>query len=57
MDDSGAGEVEAVSAHSNAETVYCSLGWSNVGNHSGVCDFTTVGGGRFCYKEDGVGTS
>ena len=50
----GAGEVEAVYAHSNADTVYFGLGWSNGGDHSGVYDFTTVGDGRFCYKEDGV---
>ena len=55
MGGGGAREIEAVSAHSNADTVYFGLGWSNGANHSGVCDFTTLGGGRFCYKEEGVG--
>ena len=55
MGGGGAGEIEAVSAHSDADTVYFSLGWSNKGDHSGVCDFTTLGDGGFGYKEDGVG--
>ena len=57
MGGGGAGEVEAVSAYSNTYTVYFGLGWSNGGNYLGVFDFTTVGGGLFCYKEDGVGAS
>ena len=48
-------EIKAVSAHSNADTVYFGLGWSNGGDHSGICDFTTLGDGPFCYKEDDVG--
>ena len=55
MGGSVAREIESVSAHSDADTFYFSIGWSNVGNHSGVCDITTLGDGRFCYKEDGVG--
>ena len=55
MDGGVAREIEAVSAHSNADTVYFSLAWSNGGDHSGVCDFATLGDGGFCYKEDGVG--
>ena len=43
MGGGGAGKIEAVSAHSDADTVYFGLGWSNGGNHSGVCDFTTLG--------------
>ena len=53
----GAGEVEAVSAHSNADAVYFSLGWYKRGNHLIVCDFTTVGDSRFRYKEVSVGAS
>ena len=55
MGGGGAREVKAVSAHSDADTVYFSLGWSNGGNHSGICEFTTLGDGGFCYKEDRVG--
>ena len=55
MGGGGAGEIEAVSAHGGADTVYFGLGGSNGGNHSGVCDFSTMGDGRFCYKKDGVG--
>ena len=55
MGGGGAGEIEAVSSHSDADTVYFGLGWSNGGKHSGVCDFTTMGDRGFCYKEDGVG--
>ena len=55
MGGGGSREIEAVSAHSDAETVYFGLGWSNGGDHSGVCDFTTLGDGEFRYKEDGVG--
>ena len=36
------GEIKAVSSHSDADTVYFGLGWSNGGDHSGVCDFTYV---------------
>ena len=43
------GGVKAVSAQSNTDTVYFGLGWSNGGDHSGVCDFTTLGDGCFCY--------
>ena len=46
-----AGEIEAVSAHSNADTVYFGLGWSNGGNHLGVCDFTTLGNSQFPTKK------
>ena len=37
------------------DTVYFGLGLSNGGDYLGVCDFTTLGDGGFCYKEDGVG--
>ena len=55
MDGGGTREIEAVSAHRDSDTVYFALGGSNGGNHLGVCDFTTMGDGGFCYKEDGVG--
>ena len=54
MGGGGAWEIEAVAAHSDADTVYFGLGGSNGGNHSGVGDFTVIGNGRFCNKEDGV---
>ena len=57
MGGGGAGEIEAVSAYSDADTVYFGLGGSNGGDNSGVCDFLTMGNGGFCNKEDGVGTS
>ena len=57
MGGGGAGEVKAVSAHSNTGTVHFGLGWSNGGDNSDVCYFTPVGDSRFCYKEDGVGAS
>ena len=57
MGGGGAGEIEAVSAHSDADTVYFGIGGLNGGNHMGVCDFATMGDGGFCYKEDGVGAS
>ena len=41
----GAGEIKEVSVHSDADTVYFGLGWSNGGNHLGVCDFSTLGDG------------
>ena len=53
----GAREIEAVSAHRDADTVYFGLGWSNGGDHSGVCDFANMGDGGFCYEEDGVGAN
>ena len=56
MGGGGAGEIEAVSAHSDADTVYFGLGGSNGGDHSGVCEFAVMGNGGFCNKEDGVGT-
>ena len=56
MGGGGAGEIEAVSAYSDADTVYFGLGWYNGGDYLGVCDFTTLGDGVFSYKEDGVGT-
>ena len=55
MGGGGAGEIEAVYAHSDADTVYSGLGGSNGGNHLGVCDFATIENVGFCYKEDGVG--
>ena len=55
MGGGGAWEIEAVSAHSDADTVYFGLFGSNGGKHSGVCDFAVMGNGGFCNKEDGVG--
>ena len=55
MGGGGAGEIEAVSAHRDANTVYFGLGGSNGGDYLGVCDFVTMGDGGFCYKDDGVG--
>ena len=55
MGGGGAQEIEAVSAHSDADMVYFGLGGSNGGDHSGVCDFSVIGNGRFGNKEDGVG--
>ena len=57
MGGGGAGEVEAVSSHSNVDTVHLGLGRYAGGDHSGLCYFTPVGDSRFLYKEDGVGTS
>ena len=51
----GAWEIEAFSAHSNADTVYFGLGGSNGNNHLCVCDFEVMGNGGFCNKEDSVG--
>ena len=51
----GAREIEAVSAHSDADTVYFRLGGLNGGNHSGVGYFAVMGNGIFGNKEDGVG--
>ena len=56
MGGGGAWEIKAVSAHSDAETVYFGLGGSNGGNHLVVCDFAVMGNGGFCNKEYGVGT-
>ena len=50
-----AGEIEVVSAHSDADIVYFGLGVLNGGNRSVVCDFSNRGTGVFCNKEDGVG--
>ena len=55
MGGGGAWEIEAVSAHSDADTVYFGLGRSNGGDHLGVGDFAVMGNGRFGNKEDGVG--
>ena len=55
MGGGGAREIEAVSAHSDADTVYFGLGGSNVGDHLGVGDFAVIGNGRFGNKEGGVG--
>ena len=55
MGGGGAEEIEAVSAHSDTDTVYFGLGGSNGGYHSVVCDFLTMVNGGFCYNEDGVG--
>ena len=55
MDVGGAWESEAVSAHSDADTVYFGLGGSNGGDHSSVGDFVVMGNGIFGNKEDGVG--
>ena len=55
MGGGGAGEIEAVSVYSDADTVYLGLGGSNGGDHLSVCDFAVMGYGGFCNKEDGVG--
>ena len=47
----GAWEIEAVSVHSDADTVYLGLGGSNGGNHSGVCDSVVMGNGDFATKK------
>ena len=54
MGGGGTGEVEAVAAHSDADTVHFGFSWSDGGDHLGVCDFAAMGGGGFCYKEYGV---
>ena len=51
----GAWEIEAVAAHSDADTVDFDLGGSNGGDHMGVGDFAVVRNGQFDDKEDGVG--
>ena len=56
MGGGGSGEIEAVFASSDANTVYFGLGGSNGDDHSGVCDYTTMGDGGFCFKEGGVGS-
>ena len=53
----GAGEVKAVTAHSNADTVHFGFSWSGGGNHLGVGCFAPLMDGLFCCKEDGVGAS
>ena len=53
----GAWEIEAVSAHSDADTVDFGLGGSNGGNHTGVSDVAIIWNGCFGNKEDGVGAS
>ena len=55
MGGGGAGEIEVVSAHLDADTVYFCLGGYNEGNHLGVSDIATMGDGEFFYKEDDVG--
>ena len=57
LDGGGAGEVEAVTAHSNVDTVHFSFSWSDGGNHSGVGYFAPLRDSSFCYKEDCVGAS
>ena len=54
MGGGGARKIEAVAAHSDAETVHFGLGGSNGGDHSGVYDFAVMGNIIFCNKEDGV---
>ena len=51
MDGSGAGEIDAVSTHSDADTVYFGLGGLNRGDHLGVCDFATMGVVGFATKK------
>ena len=55
MGGGGNREIEAVYAHSDADTVYFGLGGLNGGDHLGVFDFVTMGNGGFFYKEDSVG--
>ena len=57
MGGGGARKIEAVSAHSDADTVDFGLGGSNGGNHSDVGDSEVMGNGIFVNKEDGVGAS
>ena len=54
MGGGGAREIEAVSAHSNADTVFFGLVWSYGCDLLGVCDFATTRDGGFFYKEDSV---
>ena len=51
MSGGGAGEIEAVSAHCDADTVYFGLGGSNGGDHLGVFDFETWGMAYFATKK------
>ena len=51
----GAREIEAVAAHSDADTVYFGLGGSNGGDHSGIGDFAVIVNGLFGNKEGVVG--
>ena len=55
MGGGGAQEIEAVAAHSDADTVDFGLGGSNGGDHTGVGDFAVMGDGLFGNKEDSVG--
>ena len=55
MGGGGARKIEAVSAQSDTNTVYFSLGGSNGCYHSGVGDFAVMGNGRVGNKEDSVG--
>ena len=50
-------EVEAVAAHSNADTVHFGFSWSDGGDHLGVGYFAPLRDSLFCYKEDSVGAS
>ena len=56
MGGGGAWEIEAVAAHSDADTVDFSLVGSSDGNHTGVGDFEFIVNGRFGNKEDSVGS-
>ena len=47
MGGGGAWEIEAVDAHSDANTVDFGLGGSNGGNHTGLGDFAVVQNGQF----------
>ena len=51
----GAGEFEAVAAHSNADTVHFSFIWYVGGDHAGVGYLAPLRDGRFCYEKDSVG--
>ena len=55
MGGGGAGEIEAVYSHSDADKIYFDLGGWNGGDHSGVGDFAVMGNGGFCNKKDCVG--
>ena len=57
MGGGGAGEIEAVSAHSNVDTIHFGFSWSDGDDHLGVGYFTPMRDSSFCYKEDGVGMS
>ena len=55
MGGGGAWEIEAVSTHSDVDTIYFGLDGLNGGDHLGQCDFSVMGNGGFCNKEDSVG--